>query len=81
MAKTCEVGDLVLITFWDHAEQSKDVFLFELTGRVVEITQKAFIVKTWSYARSEDRASDSNTDNENYYAIVRRAVDNVRILT
>jgi len=75
-----KVGDVVHITFLDHAENSKDVLLFEVFGRIYKITRKAFCVRSWGYVTDVDRAGDSNTDNEHTYAIVKSAVDSIRIL-
>ena len=74
------IGDLVICTFWDHAENSKDALLFEVVGRLFGVTKKAYKIKSWGYVREVDRAGDGNPDNENSYAIVKRAVDSIRVL-
>jgi len=74
------VGDLVEVVFWDHAENSKDALLFEVFGRLIEVTKKAFIIRAWGYVKDVDRAGDGNSDNENSYAIVKKAIDTIRIL-
>ena len=74
------VGDIVEIVFLDHAENSKDVLLFEVYGRLIKITSKGYLVKSWGYVREVDQAADSNTDNENWYAIVKKAVQSIRVL-
>ena len=78
--KSPVIGDLVICTFWDHAENSKDALLFEVVGRLFDVTKKAYKIKSWSYVSEIDRAGDGNPDNENSYAIVKRAVDSIRIL-
>ena len=75
-----KVGDVVHITFLDHAENSKDALLFEVFGRLYKITRKAYLVRSWGYVSDVDRAVDSNTDNEHTYAIVKSAVESIRIL-
>ena len=75
-----KIGDLVHITFLDHAENSKDALLFEVFGRLYKITRKAYLVRSWGYKDEIDRAVDSNTDNEHTYAIVKSAVESIRIL-
>jgi len=74
------VGDLVEAIFWDHAENSRDALLFEVFGRLIEVTKKAYIVRAWGYVNDVDRAGDGNPDNENRYAIVKKAVDSIRTL-
>ena len=79
--KRPSVGDIVEIVFWDHAENSKDALLFEVFGRITGITRKAYIVRSWGYQNEVDRAGDGNAcANENWYAIVKKAVDSIRIL-
>ena len=78
--KRPKVGDLVEVQFWDHAEQSKDALLFEVFGRIAGITRKAYIIRAWGYVLDIDRAGDGNPENENSYAIVKRAIDSIRIL-
>ena len=75
-----KVGDIVQITFWDHAESSDDVLLFEVVGRLYKITKRAYCLKAWCYANDIDKVRDSNEDNETRFAIVKRAVDSIRIL-
>ncbi len=78
--KRPKVGDLVEVIFWDHAEQSKDALLFEVFGRISGITRKAYLIRAWGYVSELDRVGDGNPDNENSYAIVKRAIDSIRIL-
>lgn len=78
--KRPKIGDLVEVVFLDHAENSKDVLLFEVFGRVMGITSKAFLIRAWGYVREVDRAGDGNPDNENSYAIVKRAIESIRVL-
>ena len=79
-AKRPVVGDLIQVGFWDHAEGSDDVLRFEVIGRVYKITRRAYCVRSWGYINDVDRAGDSNSDNETTYAIVKRAIDSIRIL-
>jgi hypothetical protein len=74
------IGDIVEVVFWDHAENSKDALLFEVFGRIMGITSKAILVRSWGYVKEVDRAGDGNTDNENSYAIVKKAIDSIRVL-
>ncbi len=78
--KKPKIGDLVELVFWDHAEQSKDALLFEAFGRLISITKKAYIIRAWGYVKDVDRAGDGNPENENTYAIVKKAIDSIRIL-
>lgn len=75
-----KIGDIVEVTFLDHAENSKDVLLFEVFGRVKDITRKAYLIRAWGYVNEVDRAGDGNPDNENSYAIVKRAIESIRVL-
>ena len=75
MAKTISKGDLVDIEFLDHAENSDHVLRFNLCGEVEQVTNDAYIIRTWRYSDPVDRAKDENTkENENKYAIVKKAV-------
>ena len=74
------VGDLVEVVFLDHAENSKDALLFEVYGRITGITRKAYLIRAWGYVREVDRAGDGNPENENSYAIVKKAVESIRVL-
>jgi len=78
--KKPKIGDLVELVFWDHAESSKDALLFEVFGRLISITKQAYIIRARGYVKDVDRAGDGNPDNENTYAIVKRAIDSIRIL-
>ena len=81
MAKTKpKVGDIVQIVFWDHAESSNDVLLFEVIGRIFNITPKSYGIKSWGYVTDVDKARDSNEENETRFAIVKRAIDTLRVL-
>ena len=74
-------GDMVRIVFWDHAENSKDALRFEAIGRLFDSTKIAYKIRCWGYTDDLDRAGDENTDNECSYAIVKKAVESVEILT
>jgi hypothetical protein len=78
--KSPVIGDLVICKFLDHAENSSDVLLFEVIGRLFDVTKKAYKIKSWGYVNEIDRAGDGNPDNENHYAIVKRAVESIQIL-
>lgn len=80
LQKKPKIGDLVEIIFWDHAEASKDALLFEVFGRLIGITKKAYVIRAWGYVKDIDRAGDGNPENENTYAIVKRAADSIRVL-
>lgn len=75
------VGDIVHITFFDHAQDAEDVLLFEIFGRVTKITPKSYKVHYWLYVNDVDRAKDDNKkENEDSYSIVKRAIESIRIL-
>ena len=75
------VGDVVHVTFWDHAQDSKDALLFEIFGRITDITKRAYVIHYWRYVDEVDRAKDDNKkENEDNYAIVKKAIESIRIL-
>ena len=74
------VGDLVIVTFLDHAENSQKAMLFEATGRLTKKTKDEYILHFWRYVSDVDRAGDDNKENENCYAIVRSAIRSIRKL-
>lgn len=78
--KTPVVGDTVRIVFLDHAENSRDAIRFEVIGRVTSITKLAYMVRAWGYVDDVDRAADGNTSNENWYAIVKSAIESIKVL-
>ena len=81
MAKKLEVGDLVDIEFLDHAEDSKDCLHFKLCGEILDITKSAYIIATWRYACAIQRAEDDNNkENENRFAIVKKAIVSIKKL-
>lgn len=81
MAQKIKVGDLVDIEFLDHAEDAKDAMTFRLCGEVHKITRTSYIIYTWRYTNPIDRAEDSNSkDNENSFAIVKKAVLSIKKL-
>jgi hypothetical protein len=69
-----KVGDLVALTFLDHAENSDKAMLFEAIGRLRRITPKEYVLYFWGYVNEIDRAVDDNKSNENCFAIVRKAI-------
>lgn len=76
-----EVGDLVDIEFYDHAEDASDAMRFRVAGEILSQTKIAYIIATWRYADKIDRAKDSNTkENENRFAIVKSAIINIKRL-
>lgn len=78
--KKVQVGDLVRVTFHDHAENSKDALEFEVFGRVFDETRLAYKIRCWGYVHDTDRAADSSTHNEHYYTIVKRAITGIKVL-
>lgn len=75
------VGDIVHCVFWDHAQDASDALLFEIFGRITEITKKAYIIHYWRYVSDVDRAGDNNTkENEDCYAIVKSAIASIKRL-
>ena len=78
--KRPSVGDIVHVVFLDHAENSQDVLLFEVIGRLSAITKKGYTVRCWGYVKDLDRAGDQNVENETSYAIVKAAVESIVVL-
>lgn len=74
------VGDAVRIEFLDHGHNAKDSLLFKVYGEITEITKTAYKVLSWGYVSDVDRASDSNTDNEDWFIIVKSAVQSIKVL-
>ena len=75
------VGDIVRIVFLDHAQDSKEPMLFEVFGRLTNISKDAYRVHHWRYVNDVDRAKDHNSrHNEDCYAIVRKAVTEIEVL-
>lgn len=80
-SKRPQIGDLIHVVFWDHAENFHDAIRFEVVGKITSITRRAYVVHTWMYSDPIDRAKDTNLDaNENCFCIVKRAIDSIRIL-
>ena len=75
-----QIGDVVHIVFLDHAENSEDAIRFEVIGRLFEKTRWAYKVRCWGYVNDVDRAGDSRTDNENWFSIVKKAVESIKVL-
>ena len=78
--KRLRKGDIVEITFLDHAENSDDALEFIVYGRVMDITRYAYKIGQWIYAKELDRASNGNPDNEDYKTIVKTAITKKRRL-
>ena len=74
------IGDVVHCVFWDHAENSKDALRFEVFGKLIATTKKAWIIRSWGYVNDVDRAGDGNPDNENSYAIVKSTIETIVVL-
>lgn len=76
-----KVGDLVDIEFLDHAEDAKEAMQFKLCGEISKMTRWAYIIRTWRYVNEIDRAKDDNTkENENSFAIVKKAILSIKKL-
>ena len=78
--KPIKVGQIVHCVFLDHAENGKDSMRFEVIGRVFEITRTAYKIRGWGYVDDIDRERDDRTDNENWFCIVKKAVESIRTL-
>jgi len=78
--KRPQVNDLVVVEFYDHAENSRDALLFECIGRIFDITKLAYKLRVWGYVHDVDRAGDGNTDNEHHFSIVKKAIKSIRVL-
>ena len=80
-SKPIKIGDVIYAVFWDHAENSSDAMQFEVYGKVTAITKKAYIVYAWLYHDPVQKAADSNCkDNEFCFAIVKSAIDTIKVL-
>ena len=80
-SKRPSVGDVVHVIFWDHAENFHDAMRFEAYGKITKITPIAYIIHSWVYNDPVQRAADSDPkSNENSFAIVKRAIESIRIL-
>lgn len=80
-AKKPLVGDVVHIVFWDHCENFHDAMKFDVYGKLTKITPKAYIIHTWVYNDPIQRATDSDPkSNENSFAIVKMAIESIRVL-
>lgn len=73
-------GDIVHIRFYDHAEGSEDAMYFETFGRVEAITRKAYQIYCWRYVKEVDRARDDNKENEDSYAVMKSAIEFIKVL-
>ena len=72
-----KVGDIVMITFLDHAMTSGDDdghLEFEVFGRLVHISDTHYVVGHWLYT---DRISDDNCE---FHHIVKTACTSVKAL-
>jgi len=78
--KPIKVGDIVHCIFLDHAENGKDSMLFGVIGRVFEITRTSYKIRCWGYVNDIDRERDSRDDNENWFCIVKKAVQSIKVI-
>lgn len=80
--KRPKVGDVVICVFWDHSQNMSDAVHFEVIGRIVDITKKAYKLRCWGYVQEIDRVAESGTatNNEEWYHIVKSAVDSIKVL-
>ena len=74
------VGDVVICVFWDHAQNMPGAIHFETIGRIVEISKKAYKIRCWGYVNDVDRAMDVSGSNEEWYDIVKSAIDSITVL-
>jgi len=76
------IGDVVICVFWDHSQNMSDAVHFEVIGRIVDITKKAYKLRCWGYVQEIDRVAESGTatNNEEWYHIVKSAVDSIKVL-
>lgn len=78
--KRVRIGHMVHCVFLDHSEQGKDAMRFEVIGRVFEITKDAYKIRSWGYVEDLDRDRDGLADNENWFCIVKKAVESIRTI-
>ena len=67
-----DVGRLVLVKFWDHADGRKDLAYVEVAGRIREIGARRLLLQTWCCPRVEDK--DVDGESNDFCAIVRSAI-------
>ena len=77
--KRPQVGDLIHVVFWDHAENG-DAIRFEVIGRLMATNRRFIKVGCWLYVDPVDKAGDANTSNETFFSIVKSATESVRVL-
>jgi hypothetical protein len=70
------IGDLVAVSFDDHARNQDAIFPFVLYGRVSILTDAALTVDCWCHADHSVR--DENTER---YTVVRAAIRKIEKLT
>ena len=76
-----KVGAIIRLEFLDHSQGSDDAVLFECFGRLTKITETAYRVHSWRYVNDVDRAADTNaSENEDNFAIVKKAVTMIEVL-
>ena len=76
------VGDVVICVFWDHSQNMSDAVHFEVIGRIVDISKRAYKLRCWGYVKEIDRLAEigTSTCNEEWYHIVKSAVESIRVL-
>lgn len=75
-----QVGDVVRVEFWDHAENAEDAMYFKVYGEITKETKVAYKILSWGYVRDTDRAVDDNPHNEHYHVIVKKAIEVIDVL-
>ena len=70
------IGDIIEVTFWDHAQNSKLPLLFKAWGRLIDKSKAHIAIQTWGHP--ENLECDSQTEG---YAIVKSCIVNVTVLS
>lgn len=77
--KAPDVGDEVRLTFLDHSENGPGVMLFDVYGKIIEKTRKAYKVGCWVYHDAVDKAGDDNKDNETTFWVVKSTIESIKV--
>lgn len=71
-----KIGDIVVVKFFDHAENVEKPMLLNAYGHLIEKTSKKLVIDSWEPVRSK-REIEANTHT---FTIVRAAVKKITVL-
>lgn len=79
MKPTPKPGDIVEVRIIDHAEDTDDVQVYLVYGRVVRVTRRGITLDSWALA---DPLADRDLEKHNIkpFALVRKAIESITIL-